>query len=555
MSDRNDDFGQTDALFNGQETDSEPLQEDKQDTQQEPVQAPESHESDQTMKSESDTASQQSGNTGAQPPYYGAGAQNPQWQNNQWQQTYHPTYQNGQQGYYYPPQPQYAQPQWQGAEYHQSYVNGNPQNAPGFGSQPPQPPQPPLWSKKKMKKGTKIFAWVVGALAACFVLGFSVYGIYMASSNGRSTGTQLPTSSSTTANNGVDNSASVIDPNWQGLQLEDQKALDGENALSAKAVYSKAAPSVVGVVISEKNTELINNTEVSEGSGIIITQDGYIVTNSHVVGDSKNYIVDVVLSTGDTYSGTVVGFDTKTDLAVIKIDATNLPVAELGNSDQLSVGDWVIAIGNPGGLEYANSLTRGVVSAKGRSVESSAIMKYIQTDAAINPGNSGGALLNMYGQVIGINTVKIVDDAYEGMGFAIPINDAKSVIDDLIKQGYISGRVRLGITCSEITDSQVQMYSVPRGILIREFANDSNLGSKGVQAGDIITKFNNKEVTTLNGLYAELATYKPGDTVTLTIYRAATRTAQSQTFEVTITLLEDRGETQQATASSSSSAK
>ena len=240
------------------------------------------------------------------------------------------------------------------------------------------------------------------------------------------------------------------------------------------------------------------------------------------------------------YQAKVVGFDIRTDLAVVKIDVNGLSPATFGNSDQLAVGEWVLAIGTPCSLEFSNSLTRGVVSALNRSLKSeSSSVKYIQTDAAINPGNSGGALVNMYGQVIGINTAKIRD--HEGMGLSIPINTAKSVVDDIINKGYVSGRVKLGISVRPVSAYEARINDVPQGILILEINEGSNLISQGVKVGDIITKMDGVNTTNTSDLYGELNKHKAGDTVNLTLYRQSALSGQSTTLDVKVTLQEDKG--------------
>lgn len=406
--------------------------------------------------------------------------------------------------------------------------------------------------KKKMDKGLKFFLWAVGIVLGGFVLAFSGYGIYSAVS-GLPTGDNASSvssspspgvSSSPQMNNNVP-SGPATDPNWGGLELENQQQLNGgADTLSAAEIYEKQAPAIVGICVYNQGSQP-GDDPAMEGSGIIISQNGYIMTNSHVVNDSNAFPVEVVLSTGDRYAATVVGYDKRTDLAVVKVEATGLPVATLGNADELRVGDWVLAIGNPGGLNYNNSLTRGIVSAINRSVESKAqtAMKYIQTDTAINPGNSGGALLNMYGQVIGINTAKI--QGYEGMGFAIPITTAKKIVDDIIENGYVAGRVRLGLSGSIVSEYHARIYNLPQGVIIRSLTDDSDLVNKGVMEDDIITKINGKDVTSMDDIYDELANHTPGDTVKLTIFRSGTGMTKPTTFEVDVVLLEDKGETQQ----------
>lgn len=338
----------------------------------------------------------------------------------------------------------------------------------------------------------------------------------------------------------VQNNQHETDPNAPSIELENSESANGK--MSAPQIYKQLSPSIVGVVTYNLE-EGIEAGQKGEGSGIIISKDGYVVTNSHVIGDTKSYGVKIVLNNNEEYSAKVIGYDVRTDLAVIKADASNLTPATFGNSDQLEVGQDIIAIGNPGGLDFAGSLTMGVISALNRTLSSSSLVKYIQTDAAISPGNSGGALINMYGQIIGINTVKVVSTGFEGMGFAIPINAAKTVIDDIISQGYVSGRVRLGITGKVISEYQASMYNVPKGILIAQIAQDSSLISSGAQIGDIIVKIDSHDVSSFDTLYSELTKHNPQDTVTLTLYRPSSN-KNNDTFDISVTLLEDKGETQ-----------
>lgn len=329
------------------------------------------------------------------------------------------------------------------------------------------------------------------------------------------------------------------------IKFEPKPSDDRE--LSAETIYEKVSPSVVGVVVYDPKADIISEP-ASQGSGIIISEKGFIVTNAHVVGNSTQNNIKIVLNTKEEFSGKVIGFDSKTDIAVIKVEKSGLKAATFGNSDEVKVGSSALALGNPLGLDFASSLTRGIVSAINRCSGgvSNSLVKYIQTDAAINPGNSGGPLINMYGQVIGMNSSKIVVAHCEGMGFAIPSNTIKSVVDDIIDKGYVSGRVRLGIVGKMVSNYEAQIYNVPVGVMISEMSKDSTLIAVGVQAGDIITKINDVNVTSLDAFYAELYNHKPGESVKLSIYRASTNRLNSQSFDVTVTLLEDKGETQEA---------
>lgn len=321
--------------------------------------------------------------------------------------------------------------------------------------------------------------------------------------------------------------------------LETKDHTEQEGTLTAQQVYAKCSTSIVGV-LTYNSSQGLASTATSQGSGIIMSSDGYIITNAHVIGNSNKYSVTVVTSEKKEYPAKVIGFDNRTDLAVLKIDTTGLSAAEFGNSDQLQVGEWVLALGNPGGLEFSNSLTRGLVSAVNRTVTSSnSQVKYIQTDAAINPGNSGGALLNMYGQVIGINSAKITD--YEGMGFAIPINTAKTIVDDIIQKGYVSGRVKLGVSIRPLSAYEAQLNDVPQGLLVSEITEDSAAAAGGMAVGDIITKIDDVSTTNTSTLYTELSKHKPGDNVSITVYRLSVSNRQYAPVELKITLAEDKG--------------
>lgn len=323
-----------------------------------------------------------------------------------------------------------------------------------------------------------------------------------------------------------------------------------EGELSAESIYEMVSPSVVGVVVYDSHADIISDP-TSEGSGIVISDKGYIVTNSHVVGNSKQNNIKIVLNTGEEFSGKVLGYDSKTDLAVIKTDKTGLKAATFGNSDEVKVGASALALGNPLGLDFASSLTRGIVSAINRPASGGpkSLVKYIQTDAAINPGNSGGPLINMRGQIIGINSTKIAVAHCEGMGFAIPSNTVKTIVDDIIDKGYVSGRVRLGMSGKMVSNYQAQIYNVPVGFIVSEISSESNLGSSGVQVGDIVTKINGVSVTSLDAFYGELYNHKAGESITLSIFRPSRTRMSSETFEVNVVLLEDKGETQQETPS------
>lgn len=253
----------------------------------------------------------------------------------------------------------------------------------------------------------------------------------------------------------------------------------------------------------------------SLGSGFIISQDGYIVTNNHVVGEAES--IRVKLSNDKVYDAKVVGGDPKTDIAVIKIDATDLPVAVLGDSDRLEVGQWAIAIGNPFGLE--RSMTVGIISATGRSnVGIEIIENFIQTDASINPGNSGGPLLNIHGEVVGINTAIVA--AGQGIGFAIPTNMARPIISQLVEKGKVT-RAWLGVSIKPVTEEEARTLglSKPMGVLIAGVQGDGPAAKAGIQANDLIISFGNNEVRDPSHLQQLVAVTRIGAAVPVVILR------------------------------------
>lgn len=339
-------------------------------------------------------------------------------------------------------------------------------------------------------------------------------------------------------------------------KLETLELATGGN-LTIAQIYKKVSPSIVGIKTTFQAS--INNgffstgtgEQSGEGSGIIIRKDGYIMTNFHVVSEAVDTSakkltsgskIEVYLpgNTSTGYNASLVGYDKSTDLAVLKIEKTGLPIAEMGDSDKLTIGDLAVAIGNPGGMEYMSSVTAGIISGLNRTVSSDGYknMKLIQTDAAINPGNSGGALINSKGQVVGVNSIKIAADAFEGLGFAIPINEAMDISNNLINYKYVPGRPYLGISAYEQYTRQVaQQYNMPEGVLVYTVDASGPAGKAGVKVEDIIVKADGKEVVDFDGLEKIKNTHKPGETMTLQVYRNwNTRGVAGTYVTVTVTL-------------------
>ena len=302
---------------------------------------------------------------------------------------------------------------------------------------------------------------------------------------------------------------------------------DGTKTINIAETAEIVSPSVIGikVYVPAQNTNSFWQSSPIEatGSGIILTEDGYIVTNYHVVEYAVLYnyaVLTVVLSDEAEYTAEYIGGDEINDLAVIKISAKNLKSAVLGSSDNIKVGDFVMAIGNPLGINLYGSVTLGIISGVNRTIAAENVAeKLIQTDAAINPGNSGGALVNLNGEVIGINTVKISTSNVEGIGFAIPIDFAKPLIDSIIKYGYVKDRPTLGVSGMDISSSISRVYNVPRGLYVEYIEKLSGADSAGILEYDIITQIDGVIVYSLSDISKIIKTRKVGDTVTATLWR------------------------------------
>jgi len=267
------------------------------------------------------------------------------------------------------------------------------------------------------------------------------------------------------------------------------------------------------------------------GTGIVMSDDGYIITNAHVIYDDSEYKcgeaveVSVVFSDETEHDAKVIAYDTETDLAVLKVNETGLTPAEFGNSEDLRVGELVIAVGNPLGFDLFGSVTSGIVSAKNRKIDiNEKSMTLIQTDAAINNGNSGGPLLNSSGQVIGINSAKMSSSygsaTVEGLGFAIPINEAKIIIDDLINYKYVKGRPQIGISTVDVTESVSRYYDIPLGVYVQNVQEGSAAELAGIQKGDVIIDVDGETVTNAKELNDIKNTHKAGETIKITVTRA-----------------------------------
>ena len=304
---------------------------------------------------------------------------------------------------------------------------------------------------------------------------------------------------------------------------------DEEDALSLQDIYSTVIDSVVSI-------SSMTSSGTSSGTGIIMSPDGYVITNHHVITGAL--VISVLTNDNQEYEAALVGSDEMSDLAVLKIDARGLQAAEFGDSSKLRVGDSVVAIGDPLGVQLRGTMTNGIISAINRDLTvGDRTMTLIQTNAALNNGNSGGPLINCYGQVIGINTVKMssyytATASVEGLGFAIPISVAKPIIDELIENGYVAGRPAIGISGDSLPSYYRTYYRLPEGVYVTSVNEGSDAKAKGIREGDIVTAINGEKICSIDELNTVKNQYAAGDEVTLTIYRSGTY------YEVTVTLVD-----------------
>ena len=314
------------------------------------------------------------------------------------------------------------------------------------------------------------------------------------------------------------------------------KKVDGQTLMSPAEVYASTVNSVVSINCSAVSTNIFGQqTEsASSGSGFIYTADGYIVTNQHVIANASS--INVTLYNGDTYPATLVGSDSDYDVAVLKIDAKDLPAVTLGNSTDVNVGDNVMAIGNPLG-ELTFSMSSGIVSCVNRAINVEGTpFNMIQVDASINPGNSGGPLMNLYGEVVGIVSAKYSsysNTTVEGIGFAIPISDVQTIITDIMENGQVTDKAYMAIKAGSMTEQMAAQYNinVTQGVFVYAVEKGGAGEKAGLQLGDVITKLNDTEITSMSDLSMAKKGFKAGDTVTLTVWRGGQEITLSLTFD------------------------
>ena len=314
-------------------------------------------------------------------------------------------------------------------------------------------------------------------------------------------------------------------PNGDGtvLTLAERPA---EAAMSFQDIYKKVSPSVVFI-------RAATGQGIAQGTGVVMSADGYIITNAHVIEGS--FRADVVLEDGGQYEALLVGSDAATDLAVLKIDAQGLSPAEFGDSDQMEVGDVVVAIGNPMGEELRGTMTDGILSAINRDMEvEGRQMTLLQTTAALNTGNSGGALINDMGQVIGITNMKLMayNSTVEGLGFAIPSRTAKTVVDDLIGYGVVKGRPMLGITVRPLTAEERTGRSLDHGLWVEQVEEKSDAWTQGIRTGDVLLSAKGVELSVNDDLLELKNALAVGETIRFCLWR------EGETLDITVELVE-----------------
>lgn len=394
--------------------------------------------------------------------------------------------------------------------------------------------------KKKKNTGKTVFAVLV---CICIVIASIGVGTAISSKNNPTAGNDPAKSQGSSTITG--------DAAVPGVEQSPVSASEysGSGSMTAEQVYAAVKDINVGVVVYS------NNQKAGEGSGIIVGEDAtktytYILTAAHVI--SGNYSAQIKFNDETEVDAEIVGFDTKTDVGVLRVKKTGYKAATFGDSSKLAVGQTVYAIGNPGGSQFFGTFTDGKVTAIDRPVSTSSTSAYdlpcIQHNAAINPGNSGGALVNEYGQVVGLNSSKIADTDYEGMGFSVPINTVLAIYNDIVSHGYVTNRPMLGITyyavSSDYTYSAIAWRNnLPYGsIVIKSISQSSDLANKNVQVGDIVTAVNGTKLDSTDTLLEAIEKSSVGDTLTLSICRLNNNGSVNTTFDVKVTLVEDKGD-------------
>ena len=409
----------------------------------------------------------------------------------------------------------------------------------GEGAVPPRyytPPEPKKQEKREKKEKSGKGVRTAGIVALCLVCAL-LGGLAGASFMGRSLDERVNALEQYRTEQSISQITQAAAAESTQTQAAPVSQKSG-NAMSASEIYAASCKQVVGVSTEVTYTNFfgMNSSSAVSGTGFIISEDGYILTNYHVIelAAQNNKDVDVILNDGTRYTASIVGYEKYNDVAVLKIDANGLSAVRFGNSDSLAVGDVVYAVGNPlGELDF--SMSTGHVSALDRAItsdESGVAINMFQIDAAVNSGNSGGPVYNASGEVVGIVTAKYASTGVEGLGFAIPINDAVGIANDLITKGYVTGKAYMGVSIDQRYNSLYsQYYNMPLGAYVASVESGSSAEKAGVQAKDIITKLGDKTITGYTDLTSALHGFSAGETTGITVYRGGEDLTLTITFD------------------------
>ncbi|MCC8192260.1 MAG: trypsin-like peptidase domain-containing protein [Ruminococcus sp.] len=448
--------------------------------------------------------------------------------------------------YFYGEQP--TQPSQQ--SYNQNVQQGYNQNAQQNPQNPPvqTPPQYSNYSEysqqtvnsmsydpnadKKGQKQRRVLTAIISVCCVLAIVATCVIGYNLISPGNIGTATSTTTSDSSQAETTESNSTEEESTTNEDKELPTIYQLSApEDAMTIPDIVDQVSDSIVGI-------SCIFSNGTGSGTGIIMSEDGYILTNAHVVSNATSVQVVFADDSDNGIDAEIIGIDSQTDIAVIKIDQTGLTPVEFGKSSELRVGEAAIVIGNPLSQALANTVTSGIISALDRELTiEDKTLTLIQTDAAINSGNSGGALLNAYGQVVGITSAKISSTYGENLGFAIPIDDALPIAEELIENGYVTGRPLLGISGSDISEFYSEYYGIPQGFQVVSVESGSAAEEAGIEVGDVIVGIEGQLITSIDEFNEIKNTYSAGDTITISLYRDGSR------IDIEVTLGEATAET------------
>ncbi|MBQ7186969.1 MAG: trypsin-like peptidase domain-containing protein [Ruminococcus sp.] len=403
--------------------------------------------------------------------------------------------------------------------------------------------------EKKKGRGKKVLAGIVGVLSVAAIGATSIVGYNLIRGDGAvstSDSSESGSAASVKASASADTSSSAADKQAETVSKDMPSVVQlasPSDALSIPEIVEKNTPSVVGI-------QCVASNGVFMGTGIIMSEDGYIITNAHVVENARSVSVKLPSSYADdsendedalTFDAKIIGTDAQSDIAVLKINKTGLTKAEFGKSSDVKVGELAIVIGNPLSMELANSVTAGIISSLNRTITiEDRTMNYMQTDASINSGNSGGPLINAYGQVIGIASAAVTKSYGEGIGFAIPIDEAIPIIEDLISNGRVTGRPTLGVSGENISDIYAKYYDIPKGFRVKTVNVDSAAEEAGIKVNDIIIGIDGKLIESIEEFNSIKNTHKAGETVKISVYR------NSEIIDLDVTLKEAATEEESA---------